>query len=82
MLKFLKGKMKKKEKKQEYSVKILVNIEMVTALDAKDNEELKDEVFDFLHKMDPRKAHYILTCGKRTIFKSEDGTKYERLFCK
>ena len=64
---------------KEYSVKVLINIEMVTSFYAKDNEELKDKAFDFLHDMDPLKAHYILQCGRRTVLKSEDGTKYERL---
>jgi len=64
---------------KEYSVKVLINIEMVTSFYAKDNEELKDKAFDFLHDMDHLKAHYILQCGKRTVLKSEDGTKYERL---
>ena len=64
---------------KEYSVKLLINIELVTSFYAKDNEELKDKAFDFLHDMDPMKAHYILQCGRRTIFKSEDGLQYERL---
>lgn len=64
---------------KEYNIKVLINVEMVTSFYAKDNEELKDKAFDFLHEMDPRKAHYILTCGKRTILKSEDGIHYERL---
>ena len=64
---------------KEYSVKLLINVEMVTSFYAKDNEELKDKAVDFIHNMDPLKAHYILQCGRKTILKSEDGTKYERL---
>ena len=64
---------------KEYSVKLLINVEMVTSFYAKDNEELKDKAVDFIHNMDPLKAHYILQCGRKTILKSEDNTKYERL---
>jgi hypothetical protein len=64
---------------KEYSVKLLINVEMVTSFYAKDNEELKDKAVDFIHNMDPLKAHYILQCGRKTVLKSEDGTKYERL---
>ena len=64
---------------KEYSVKLLINIELVTSFHAKDNEELKDKAVDFIYDMDPLKAHYILQCGRRIVLKSEDGTKYERL---
>ena len=64
---------------KEYSVKLLINVEMVTSFYAKDNEELKDKAVDFIHNMDPLKAHYILQCGRKTVLKSEDGLQYERL---
>ena len=64
---------------KEYSVKLLINIELVTSFHAKNNEELKDKAVDFIYDMDPLKAHYILQCGRKTVLKSEDGIKYERL---
>ena len=54
---------------KEYSVKVLINIELVTSFYAKDNEELKDKAVDFIHDMDPLKAHYILQGVRRTVLK-------------
>ena len=67
------------KRNKEYSVILLINIELVTSFHAKNNEELKDKAVDFIYDMDPLKAHYILQCGRKTVFKSEDGLQYERL---